>query len=110
MEKTRRHRIFITPQPAARPAIESRSSRRLLLGLLWLSLLPQTALASSASPIRKSVKIAYNVVAYRYHTAECRYLQNPAMDMLLAAAKLSPAPAVASSLVSCMEPGYLQWT
>jgi hypothetical protein len=94
--------------------IKARCPRRFVLALLWLVFLPQTALAEPPElPAREravEIPATYTIVRYRYHTAECRYFDNPASGIMLATIKPSLTMPTASNLISCMEPGYLQWT
>jgi len=101
---------FASPRAAQRVL----SSRRLALALALLFCVPAHALASS-DPVPLSRQAGSSAVyktsgAFRYHTAECRYLLNHEIQARLATAKLPPATYAESNLVSCMEPGYLQWT
>jgi hypothetical protein len=91
-------------------------SRLPLLALCSLFVLLQGASVSFADPTpllengAAKTRAAYILAAYRYHSAECRYVRPPAMDMMFVAAKPSPQIRVVSTVISCLEPGDFQWT
>lgn len=90
------------------------SARVLALSLALLFCLPAYAPASSDPvPLRRhagSAVVYKSSGAFRYHTAECRYVLNDETQPRFATAKLTAPIYAESRLVACMEPGYLQWT
>jgi hypothetical protein len=115
LDANSKHMPDVISKETRTPTHNYRRLRLLALSSVFLILQGASVLFADPTPLPENgaaakTGAAYILTAYRYHSAECRYVRPPAMDMMFVAAKASPQIGFVSSLISCLEPGDFQWT